>query len=206
LRLVPPVVLVAVSLGQYPVYWSLMVARFTLMALLVALAAVGGNGMMARAQSGSAPGVEKRPGVRAGDELPDVTLPRVGGGTARVAELRGRAAVIAFSARWCAPCHQMLPVIARLVERLARDAHLQISLWVVAVDGEPDPGMVERLGPGVVWVLDPRGDARLRFGPEIYPCTFIADARGIVRRVHPGYGDRYERHIERWLRIVTAAR
>jgi thiol-disulfide isomerase/thioredoxin len=142
-------------------------------------------------------------GVRIGDKLPAITIPRLGGGELRLAELHGPV-VIAFSARWCAPCHTMLPVLARLVARVGGDVGVEIPLVVIAIDGAPDDELIAQVGASAVWLLDEGGRARARFVPEIFPTTFVFDRGNVARRVHPGFGRLYERHLERWLRIAAS--
>jgi hypothetical protein len=94
-------------------------------------------------------------------------------------------------------------VIARVVARVAAETHAPLTLVIIA-DAAPEPEQVAQLGPLTVWLLDDHARARKAFGTEVYPTTFVFDRTNVVRRIHPGFGRLYERHIARWVRLVSA--
>ncbi len=49
-----------------------------------------------------------------------------------------------------------------------------------------------------------KGEARRMFDPQRYPCTFLIDAAGVVRRINRGFGPGYPARMERWLRELLA--
>jgi thiol-disulfide isomerase/thioredoxin len=67
--------------------------------------------------------------ARVGRPAPRVELPRLGGGRVRLAELRGRPAVINFWASRCPPCVAEMPDFERVHRRLAgRVAFLGVAV------------------------------------------------------------------------------
>ena len=148
------------------------------------------------------------PRLRIGDGCPDLTLPRLGGGTLRLSSLRGRLLALSFYSRFCAPCRRELPTLARVVDRVNASAKVpSVVLLAINIDERPEPAAVlARLaGRTPIWLHDREGKARQSFDPQRYPCTFLVDAAGRVRHINRGFGPGYEARVERWLRGLLAA-
>ncbi|MCC6334378.1 MAG: TlpA family protein disulfide reductase [Myxococcales bacterium] len=111
---------------------------------------------------------------------PDFTLPRLAGGTVRLADLRGKVVVIDFWATWCPPCRAELPWLVRMAQRLELK-----GVVLVAISEDDPPGQVPlvtefaRQVPGLerfAVLGDPELEAR--YGVTSLPTLFIVDREG----------------------------
>jgi cytochrome oxidase Cu insertion factor (SCO1/SenC/PrrC family) len=145
-----------------------------------------------------------RPRLRIGDPLPDLELPRVGGGKLQLRTLRGQTVAISFFSVYCRPCRIELPTLARVLDRVNRDlpAKRRVLPLIITLDAAPEPAILARLGPTARVLVDKAGKARAAFDPRTYPCTFLVDVRGQVRHINRGFGSGYEARVERWLRAM----
>ena len=114
----------------------------------------------------------------------DFELDSLGGGTVRLAELRGRPVIINFWATWCGPCRLEMPVFQNYSKRHAED------LVVLGVNfDEPETevqAFVEELGLTFPILLDPGGKVVELYQVRGFPTTLFVDADGHVRFQHIG--------------------
>jgi peroxiredoxin len=143
--------------------------------------------------------------LRIGDAMPDLELPRLEGGRLRLATLRGGLVALTFYSPYCEPCHRELPVLKRVVERVARDTRVPIVTVIVVSEGRPAAALVKQ-HPEARWLLDENDRARAAFDPRTFPCTFLMDEKGAVRHINRGFGSGYEQRLEKWLRGLAAAK
>lgn len=121
---------------------------------------------------------------------PALTLPRIDGGRATLAEYRGQVVLLNIWATWCAPCRAEMPSIQRVYERYAGEG---LAVLAVAVDDDPGDrredgriegkvsAFIEELGLTFPVVVDPTGGTERQFGTEYLPTTVLIDRRGRVR-------------------------
>ena len=143
--------------------------------------------------------------LRIGDAVPDLELPRLEGGRLRLAALRGSLVALSFYSPYCEPCHRELPVLRRVVERVARDTGAAIATVIIVTEGRPAADLVKQHA-AARWLLDEKDQARAAFDPRTLPCTFLIDERGTVRHINRGFGSGYEQRVEKWLRGLAAAK
>jgi peroxiredoxin len=146
---------------------------------LLAAAAVAAAFGYARLQQGTG-------GLRAGMAAPDFTLPARGGGTLRLASLRGRVVVLNFWATWCPPCVAEMPSLERLHRALGQDG---LAVLGVSVD-EDDEALarfVAKAGLTFPILRDPGGAVAWNaYGTASYPATFVIDASGRIQDSYLG--------------------
>jgi peroxiredoxin len=164
------------------------IAQFT----CIALAAAGVYSFVSVARDGETrractPLCAMHPDYAARNRLaPDFELPKVGGGTARLSNYRGKVVILNFWTKSCRPCLEEMPSIASLAKALA--PHPEIALLTVSTDDSLDDAretMKSVLGgadaPFVVMVDPESKVVRDKFGTKLYPETWFIDPSGVIR-------------------------
>ncbi len=146
---------------------------------LVAVLAIGACSSSGSTAAGS------HPLVRVGQPLPDAEVTTYTGARLPLRSLRGRALVLNFWARSCAPCAEEMPTL-QASYRAAPSGRVRF-LGVDASEpesvGQP---FARRLGVTYPLASDPRGTLVARLGVSSLPTTVFVDAHGTVRSVHVG--------------------
>jgi peroxiredoxin len=107
----------------------------------------------------------------------DFGAPRLGGGSFRLSEQRGKVVLLNFWATWCPPCLAEMPAMEQLWRQ-----HKDEGLVVVAVSLDADPTTVPRFlrdrGLTFPVVLDPDMKVAGTYGVRALPASFVIDRRG----------------------------
>jgi len=114
---------------------------------------------------------------------PRITYPKLGGGTFRISDERGRVTFLDFYASWCEPCRLEAP----LVLRYAR-AHPKVALVPIDV-GEPASvaaAYAKSLHLRNV-VLDPQSLSQGFFAIQGFPTIVVIDPQGRIRATWSGF-------------------
>lgn len=113
-----------------------------------------------------------------GTEAPLFALEDLNGSTIRLANLRGRPAVINFWATWCPPCVVEHPTLVEAARRYQGRAHF---LGIVYQD-EPEAirQFVVANGAWGPALTDPGNRTALAYGVYGAPETFIVDREGVI--------------------------
>jgi thiol-disulfide isomerase/thioredoxin len=132
-----------------------------------AAAAGGGElprGMLDRSHKGSA--------------LPDFTLADAAGGKLKLADLKGKPALINLWATWCAPCVAELPTLNAIANR----ADMNLRVVTVSQDSTATDKVRAFLDShGVAQLpawLDPKNDLSASYDVQTLPTTIYYDAQG----------------------------
>lgn len=157
------------------------VAPLLLIILALTAAGCGKDEQPPSAAAGAARGAVK------GAVAPDFVLQKVGGGTLRLSDLRGRAVIVDFWDTWCPPCRRALPHLQELQDEYGD------RLTVVGVafgrDGEQAVAkfLAERNITFASVLMDQKYEtARAYGGLQSIPTTFLLDAEGVIREVWVG--------------------
>jgi thiol-disulfide isomerase/thioredoxin len=153
-------------------------------------AAHGGTPAAAPAEAPAAPAPEgEKPWA-----APQFELEKVGGGTVRLADLRGKVVLVDFWATWCPPCKKEIPHLVALYGRYRGK-----GLEVVGI--ADDPNDRSKVGPfvsshGIPYpvVFSTEKTAESFGGLVGYPTVFVIDRAGQVVGKFIGYTD--ERNLE----------
>jgi thiol-disulfide isomerase/thioredoxin len=136
----------------------------------------------ASAGAGTAGGAELPKGMldrsHKGSALPDLTLTDATGGKLRLADLKGKPALINLWATWCAPCVAELPTLNALSNR----ADLNLRVVTVSQDStatEKVQAFLDSRGFAQLpaW-LDPKNDLAFHYEAGTLPTTIYYDAQG----------------------------
>lgn len=125
--------------------------------------------------------------LQAGDRAPDFAAPDLAGpGTIELSEHRGKVVYLDFWASWCAPCLKAIPEMEKLRAELPAD-----SFQIVAVNLDQKTKKALRFLKkhpiGYPSASDPEGRLPGKFGLETMPTSYLIDAEGVIRYVHPGF-------------------
>lgn len=136
--------------------------------------------------------------VSTGAAAPELDLPRLGGGSFRLADERGHPVVLVFWASWCGPCMNELPSVERVQKALGNGHTARIVAVNTEGSAEAASGVVQRLGLTMPVLLDD-GSASQAYKVMTIPETVVVDAAGKVAAVMRGGAseDELMRAIER---------
>ena len=158
----------------------------------IVLAALGVYGFVSAAREGETrractPLCAMHPDYAARNRLaPDFELPKVGGGTAKLSNYRGKIVILNFWTKTCRPCLEEMPAIAGLGKALA--PHPDMVLLTVTTDDSVEDArdtLKSVLGgtePPFVVMVDP--DSKVvagKFGTKLFPETWFIDRAGVIR-------------------------
>lgn len=133
-----------------------------------------------------------------GPPAPPLELPRIDGGTAQLASLRGQVVVVNLWATWCPPCVREMPALQRVYERFADQGLEVLAVAVDDLPGQRQPDgrivglvseFVDEYGLTFPVVIDPTGATERRFGTEYLPTTVLIDREGRIRATEIGGRD-----------------
>jgi cytochrome c biogenesis protein CcmG/thiol:disulfide interchange protein DsbE len=130
---------------------------------------------------------------------PGFELRTLDGEAVRLADLRGRPALVNFWASWCIPCREEFELFAA-----ARRRHAEQGLEILGVIYKDSPEAAAEFyrTHGGTWpaLVDPGGTVAAEYGVLGLPITFYVDRRGIVRTV--SYGPPPEDVFEAQLALI----
>jgi cytochrome c biogenesis protein CcmG, thiol:disulfide interchange protein DsbE len=122
----------------------------------------------------------------AGEEAPQITLPKLdGGGRAALADYRGKVVVLNYWASWCEPCKDESPLLQRWHERLSRQDATVLGVDVQDLDDDAR-AFIEEYGLTYPMLRDGPGDTRDELGILGLPETFVIDRKGRIAAVQLG--------------------
>jgi peroxiredoxin len=123
----------------------------------------------------------------AGDRAPDFAAPTIdGAGRVELSDYRGKVVYLDFWASWCAPCLKAIPEIEKIRSELPADAFQVVA---VNLDQKKKKALrfLEKHPTGYPSASDPKGRLPDQFGLETMPTSYLIDAEGVIRYVHPGF-------------------
>lgn len=142
--------------------------------------------------------------LEVGDRAPDFAAPSLTGkGVVELSDYRGKVVYLDFWASWCAPCLKAIPEIERIRGELPAD-----SFQVVAINLDQKTKsalrFLEKHPVGYPSASDPKGRLPTQFGLETMPTSYLIDANGVIRYVHPGFKKGDGSKLRREIRALLA--
>jgi len=117
---------------------------------------------------------------KVGQPAPDISLPRLDGGTVRLADLRGKVVMLNFWATYCPSCKDELPAMAAVYKQVSDKGGV-----ILAVDQSEDTDTVRKFAEdnGLTFpiALDAQGGAGGVYAVRYIPTTYFVDKNGIIR-------------------------
>jgi thiol-disulfide isomerase/thioredoxin len=172
-------------------------------AFVVAALALAGR----LALDSSAPAATVEGSARVGQSAPRVELPdlRAGSRQVRLADLRGRPAVVNFWASWCPFCIAEMPAFERVHRRLGERVGF---LGINQRDRrQPALALAKRTGVSYRLAFDPSGRSFDAFGGRGMPTTVFIRADGTVAEIFSGQLDEQAlaHELRDWLGVTITA-
>ena len=130
--------------------------------------------------------MEERPTLSVGDIAPEFEAKRLNGSTFRLADYRGKKAVlIDFWATWCPPCIDEIPTIQRIAE-IYRDQGLEVVGVSLDRDEQALRDFVKDEKLSYVQVFDKeKSDAIAKsYGVWGIPSVFLVDKNGVINALN----------------------
>lgn len=118
------------------------------------------------------------------------------------ADLRGTVVIVMFFASWCHPCMEELPAVAKIAAKMQADGEKVEFLAVSTDEDVPSYEKIARRADLAALTFTWSPDLAGAFAVDGIPDTWIADADGILRFHHVGYGTGSEIRVEREARSL----
>jgi thiol-disulfide isomerase/thioredoxin len=130
--------------------------------------------------SGAAPTV-----AQVGAPAPAVKLSVLDGGSADLAQDRGKVVLVNFWATWCEPCKAEMPGLQQLDQKLRSDSFVMYPVNMQE-DGAAIAPFRKEIQFNLPVLMDENGAVTRSFGVRALPATFLIDRSGIVREQRLG--------------------
>ena len=111
---------------------------------------------------------------------PALSLPKLDGGTTRLADLRGRVVLVNFWAVWCPPCRKEMPSMSRLATKLGKKP---FTILGVNVGESPEEirAFLKQVPVNFPILLDGEGANLKAWNVFAFPTSYVVDKKGNLR-------------------------
>jgi len=142
--------------------------------------------------------------VRVGDQMPAISLPQLGGGKKKLADLFGRkATVVVFWKTDRRMTHQQLvDVTPDITKPYGKDVSV-VGIAVKESDASAE-AVLKKAGANFTNMLDADGDAFAQVGSEKLPRTYLLDPQGKILWFDLEYSLATRRELKDALQVVAA--
>jgi thiol-disulfide isomerase/thioredoxin len=125
--------------------------------------------------------------ARVGAPAPDFTSERLGGGTLRLSQYRGRPVLLNFWATWCGPCQDEMPLIQRASDRYGSTGLQILAANYQQTDAKSMSAFLKKVHASFPAIYDPRGQIATAYGVTIgLPVSVFIDRAGLVSFIQVG--------------------
>lgn len=116
----------------------------------------------------------------------EFTLPKVGGGEAGLAELRGKVVLVDFWATWCLECREEQPTLSALHEAFAKDGFSVLAVSLDARKGDVVEPYI-RQNPAPYPVVMAGAEPVEGWPVDKLPTAFLVDRGGRIVKRYVGF-------------------
>ncbi len=119
-----------------------------------------------------------------GFPAPEIVLPTLDGGEARLSDLRGKSVILNFWATWCPPCRLEMPALQRVYDDYqGRVVVVGVNLIMSERSPEAVRAFLEEIGVSFPIWLDVQNQASDAYRVTSLPTTFFIDPQGTICEV-----------------------
>ena len=116
-------------------------------------------------------------------QVPDVSLPALGGKRVSLRDFRGKILLVDFWATWCGPCKETIPDLVRLQDRYRKDGLVVIGISLDVQGEAAVAAFAKQYRMNYTVLLGDDRTVRAFGGIVGIPTSFVVDRRGrIVKR------------------------
>ncbi len=119
------------------------------------------------------------------EPAPDFSMALFTGGEFRLADHKGKPALINFFASWCIPCGKESPVLEKIYQEYRRKGVTFVGVAVNDTETKAK-GFIEKFGLTFPAGLDKTGEIKDAYSLYGMPSTYFVDKEGIISYFHPG--------------------
>lgn len=130
--------------------------------------------------------------LKVGDRLAELDVAVDGAGKAvKLKAYKGKWVVVTAGASWCGPCKKELPAW----DKAAGDLKGKVTFVVLTLDNDVKNGKkfakkLKLKNMVVTYLPEETSGVAASYGAATMPSTFVADPKGVIRYVHPGFDER----------------
>jgi thiol-disulfide isomerase/thioredoxin len=137
--------------------------------------------------------------------LPDFQISDAEGKTWRLADLKGKVALVNLWATWCGPCRNELPYLQKLFNKVRE----RKDLVVITLNTDDNPGLIMPFLTGNKYTFPvlPASGYVAKLVPELsIPRNWIVDADGVVKMERIGFGNGEDGWVDEMIGVMEKAR
>jgi thiol-disulfide isomerase/thioredoxin len=137
--------------------------------------------------------------------LPDFQLSDAEGKTWRLADLKGKVALVNLWATWCGPCRNELPYLQKLFNKVRE----RKDLVVLTLNTDDNPGLIMPflIENKYTFPVLPASGYVAKLVPELsIPRNWIVDADGVLKMERIGFGNGEDKWVDEMVGVMEKAR
>jgi thiol-disulfide isomerase/thioredoxin len=137
--------------------------------------------------------------------LPDFQISDAEGKTWRMADLKGKVALVNLWATWCGPCRDELPYLQKLFNKVRE----RKDLVVITLNTDDNPGLILPFLTENKYTFPvlPASGYVAKLVPELsIPRNWIVDADGVLKMERIGFGNGADKWVDEMVGVMEKAR
>jgi thiol-disulfide isomerase/thioredoxin len=131
---------------------------------------------------------------KVGEPAPEIAGNGFNGNKISLSDFKGKVIILDFWASWCGPCRKEIPFLVKLSDELKNK---DVKILAVNEDKKAEAAnkFIEKLEKQPVFpiIWDKDNEFPPKYLVDAMPTTFFIDKKGIVRFIHVGFKDSFEK-------------